>query len=262
MKNIFSLDGKVVVVTGGAGYLGSAVVDGLLEFGAKVIVADIVENKSFDNISNKKKKKKLNILCDISSADSIKEMFKKSKEVYGKIDVLINCGVYTAGYGTGSQLEFMADDVWQKGLDGTVGTAFRCTREVIPYLMENGGGAIINFGSMYGIVSPDFRIYGDNPNRNPPNYGAGKAAVIHLTKYSAAQLADKNIRVNCISPGPFPSPKNQADKKFIKKLANKTMLGRIGMASEITGAVLLLASDASSYMTGVNIIVDGGWSAW
>jgi len=263
MKDLFSMGGKVVVITGGAGYLGSAMVEGLLEFGAAVVVGDIVEKNPEEIVKNGKTYGKLySVVCDISSTDSIRQLFKKAKDLCGKIDVLINCGVYGAGYGPGSQIEFMPDDVWQKGLDGAVGTAFRCTREVIPYMIENGGGAIVNFGSMYGLVSPDFRIYGDNPSKNPPNYGAGKAAVIQLTKYAAAQLAEKNIRVNCICPGPFPAPHNQTDEVFINKLADKTMLGRVGKASEMVGAVLLLASDASSYMTGANIVVDGGWTAW
>jgi gluconate 5-dehydrogenase len=263
MSDIFSMNEKVVVITGGAGYLGSALVEGLLEYGAEVVVGDIVEKKPEEIVKNRKSYDKLySVVCDISSTASIKDMYKKAKNLCGKIDVLINCGVYGAGYGAGSQIEFMPDDVWEKGLDGAVGTAFRCTREVIPYMVENGGGVIVNFGSMYGLVSPDFKIYGDNPNKNPPNYGAGKAAVIQLTKYSAAQLAEKNIRVNSVSPGPFPAPQSQKDKDFVNKLAEKTILGRVGRASEMVGAVLLLASDASSYMTGTNIVVDGGWTAW
>lgn len=263
MRNIFSMDGKVVVLTGAAGYLGSALVEGLLEFGATVVAGDIISKKPEEIIKNNKNYDRLHsLVCDISCTDSIKELFKKAKSLCGKIDVLINCGVYGAGYGQGSQIEFMTDDVWQKGIDGTVGSTFRCTREVIPYMIENGSGSIINFSSMYGLVSPDFRIYGENPSKNPPNYGAGKAAVIQLTKYSAAQLAEKNIRVNCVSPGPFPAPHNSTDEAFINKLTEKTMLGRTGKPVEMVGAVLLLASDASSYMTGSNIVVDGGWTAW
>ncbi len=263
MKNIFSLRKKTVVITGGAGYLGSAIVKGLLDFDATVVIADISKVDPKQIIKNKRYHENLHsISCDISSTDSIRDMFKKAKEICGKIDVLVNCGVYGAGYGELSQISNMTDDIWQKGLDGAVGTVFRCTREVISYMEENKGGSIVNFGSMYGLVSPDFRVYGDDLGKNPPNYGAGKAAVIQFTKYSAAQLAEKGIRVNCICPGPFPAPGNQGNKEFIKNLADKTMLGRIGKADEIAGAVIFLASDASSYMTGSNITVDGGWTAW
>ena len=115
---------------------------------------------------------------------------------------------------------------------------------------------------MYGLVSPDLRIYGDNPQKQPPNYGAGKAAVAQVTRYAAGALAEYGIRVNCVTPGPFPAPQNQSDPEFNAKLAAKTMLGRFGKNYEMSGAVVLLASDASAFMTGSNIVVDGGWTAW
>ena len=129
-------------------------------------------------------------------------------------------------------------------------------------MRKTGGGSIINYCSMYGVVAPDLRIYGDNPQKQPPNYGAGKAGVAQLTRYAAGALAEYNIRVNCVVPGPFPNPKNQDDVRFNEKLATKTMLGRFDKSYELAGAVLLLASDASSFMTGTSITVDGGWTAW
>lgn len=155
----------------------------------------------------------------------------------------------------------MEDAVFNKGLDGTIGATFRGIREVVPYMKEHGG-SIVNYCSMYGLVSPDLRIYGDNPQKQPPNYGAGKAAVDQLTRYAAGALAEYGIRVNAVTPGPFPNPKNQDDEEFNAKLAYKTMLGRFGQNYEMAGAVLLLASDAGSFMTGTNIVVDGGWTAW
>jgi NAD(P)-dependent dehydrogenase (short-subunit alcohol dehydrogenase family) len=263
MKNMFSMKDKVVVVTGGLGYLGSAIVKGLIEFGAQTVIADIAQKQPEElGISQEYAGRLHSFKCDLSSTDSIKDMMKKTVDTCKKIDVLINCGVYGAGYGPGSQIRHMSDEVWQKGLDGAVGTVFRCTREVVPYMEENDGGVIVNFGSMYGMVSPDFGIYGNNPSKNPPNYGAGKAAVIQFTKYAAAQFAELNIRVNSVTPGHFPSPAKSTDKNFISKLEGKTMLGRTGKAEEIVGAVMLLASDASSFMTGSNVVVDGGWTAW
>lgn len=259
MKDLFSMEGKTVVLTGGSGYLGSALAMGLLDYGSAVAVADITEKSSGDENASERLHR---IRCDLSDTGSIRAMLEEAHRLMGRTDVLVNCGVYGAGYGAGNQIEWMSDADWLRGLDGAVGTAFRCIREVIPYMEKAGGGAIVNFGSMYGIVSPDFRIYGDNPSRNPPNYGSGKAAVIQLTKYAAAQLADKNIRVNCVSPGPFPAPANQTDRDFLRQLEGKTMLGRVGRAEEIVGAVLLLSSGAGSFMTGSNIVVDGGWTAW
>ena len=263
MKDLFSLKGKVVVITGGAGYLGSAMTEGLLEFEASVVVADVVDKKPGEIVKNGKTYSNLySIVCDVSSTDSIKEMFKKTKELCGKIDVLINCATYGAGGGVAGSIEKMSDEDWQKGIDGTAGVTLRCTREVVPYLNEAGGGSIVNIASMYGMVSPDPRVYGNEGQNNPPNYGAGKAAVIQLTRYCAAHLAYKNIRVNSVTPGPFPNPNTQKNEEFIKNLNGKTMMGRIGKPREIVGAVILLASDASAYMTGSNIVVDGGWTAW
>lgn len=113
--------------------------------------------------------------------------------------MLINCASYGAGYGKGSQLEYMEDDVFNKGVDGSLGVVFRGMREVVPF-MKKTGGSIINYCSMYGIVSPDLRIYGDNPQKQPPNYGAGKAGVAQITRYAAGSLAQYGIRVNSITP--------------------------------------------------------------
>jgi gluconate 5-dehydrogenase len=147
-------------------------------------------------------------------------------------------------------------------MDGTAGVTFRCTREVLPYFFENRKGNIVNIASMYGMVSPDPGMYGDSGQNSPPTYGAGKAAVLQLTRYCAANLAEKNIRVNSITPGPFPDLNRSVEEGFLSRLKGKTMLKRTGSPEELTGALLLLASDASSYMTGSNIVVDGGWTAW
>ena len=244
-KKLFDLTGKVAVVTGGTGYLGSENVKILKDFGATVVNADIAAAESRwanapENAGD------MFVACDVSSTESIAACFRTVAEKYGKIDILVNCAAYGAGYGKGSQLEYMEDAVFNKGLDGTIGATFRGIREVVPYMKEHGG-SIVNYCSMYGLVSPDLRIYGDNPQKQPPNYGA---------------LAEYGIRVNAVTPGPFPNPKNQDDEEFNAKLAYKTMLGRFGQNYEMAGAVLLLASDAGSFMTGTNIVVDGGWTAW
>lgn len=258
-KKLFDLTGKVCIVTGGTGYLCSENAKILKDFGATVVVADI--RAAEDRWGSGKAAGDMFVECDVSSTESIKAAFKAVADKYGKIDVLVNGACYGGGYGKESQIEFMPDDVWDNGIDGSINCVFRCTREVIPYMKKNGG-SIINYSSMYGFVSPDFRIYGDNPQKQPGNYGAGKAAIAQFTRYSAAALAEYNIRVNSVTPGPFPNPANQSDPVFNEKLAAKTMLGRFGVSHEMAGAVLLLASDASTFMTGSNIMVDGGWTAW
>ena len=260
-QQMFDMTGKVVVVTGGTGYLGSANVKCLRDFGATVAVISRRDNEDRGD-------RKYPFECDmfvkgnVADTESVKECFKQIYDKYGHIDVLVctaNGG--GAGYGKGSQMEYMTDEDFQTGVMGCAGAPFRCIREVLPY-MKKTGGSIVLYSSMYGLVSPDLRIYGDNPQKQPPNYGAGKAAVVQLTRYAAGALAEYNIRVNCVTPGPFPNPSNQKDLEFNQQLANKTMLGRIGRNYEMSGAVLLLASDAGSFMTGTNIVVDGGWTAW
>ena len=224
-KKLFDLTGKVIIVTGGNGYLGAENVKILKDFGATVIsTSRSAENTRWKGEENVRD---MFIKCDISSTESIANCFRTVYEKYGRIDVLVNCASFGAGFGEASQLEFMDDETFEKGIDGTICQTFRCIREVVPY-MKKMGGSIINYGSMYGMVSPDLRIYGDNPQKQPPNYGAGKAAIEQLTRYAAGALAQYNIRVNCVTPGPFPNPANQTDEEFNKQLANKTMLGRFG----------------------------------
>lgn len=252
-KELFDMTGKVCIVTGGSGYLGSASVKILKDFGATVINADLVERETCADAF---------IECNIASSESFASLYKTTYEKYGKIDVVVNCATFCKGHGVESQIEFMSDETWQVGIEGSLNSTFRSIREVIPYMKENGG-SIINYCSMYGIVSPDLRIYGeDNPQKNPPNYGAAKAGVAQFTRYAACDLAKYGVRVNSITPGPFPAPGNDQNKDFNAALASKTMLGRFGKNYEIAGPVLLLASDASSFMTGANIVVDGGWTAW
>lgn len=252
-KKLFDLTGKVCIITGGSGHLGAENIKALKDFGATVISADMVEKETVADEFFK---------CDIASTDSFKELFSYVNEKYGKIDVLINSAAFVRSTGIHRQLEHMTDELWQLGIDGTLSSVFRAIREVTPYMKENGG-SIINYSSMYGVVAPDMKIYGDQPEQtSPPNYGAAKAGVIQLTRYAASALAKYGIRVNSVTPGPFPNTAHSQNEGFNKSLASKTMLGRFGKNTEMAGAVLLLASDASTFMTGSNIVVDGGWTAW
>ena len=242
VNKLFDLTGKVAIVTGGAGYLGTAMSEGLTEAGAHVAVAS--RSGEF----------KLNI----ANRDSIKKCFAEIVSKFGRIDILVN----NASYGAANDLEHLTDEEWHKSFDGIVASAFRTTQEVLPY-MKNEGGSIINIASMYGIVSPDLSIYEDKMMVHPANIASAKAALIHFTKYCAVALAKYKIRVNAISPGPFPKPDVQEKYDwFIKELSAKNPLGRIGQPHELKGAVVFLASHASSYITGHNLVVDGGWTIW
>ena len=259
MENLFSLKGKNVVLTGGCGNLGRVMAKHLLDFEANLFIVDVIDTPLPELSGNVHY-----IKCDLSSTESIRSMFKQI-DAAGGLDVLINNAAYGGGAGgkkmTKTRMEDFDDETWAYGLDGTVGVTFRCIRESIPFFQKNGGGSIVNIASMYGVVAPDHSIYGDTGNNSPVTYGAGKAGVVQLTKYSASYLAKDGVRVNSITPGPFPKV-SATDPDFLKILQKKTMLGRTGDPNELAGALILLCSDASSFMTGANIVVDGGWTAW
>ena len=258
MDSIFSLKGKNVVLTGGCGNLGRIMAKHLLDFGANLFIVDVVDAAPAE-LSDKVNY----IKCDLSNTESIHAMFQQV-DAAGGLDVLINNAAWGGGAGgkkmTKTRMEDFDDETWAFGLDGVVGVTFRCTRESIPFFRKNGGGSIVNIASMYGVVAPDHSIYGDTGNNSPVTYGAGKAGVVQLTKYTASYLAKDGVRVNAITPGPFPKV-SATDPDFLKILQNKTMLGRTGDPNELAGALVLLCSDASSFMTGTNIVVDGGWTA-
>lgn len=264
-KDRFDLTGKVVVVTGGAGNLGVAMTRALLDYGAMVAVVGRTDRLGDDFADERAEGRLAFVTQDLSEKDGARKAFSSVKEKFGRIDVLVNNAAYGGGAGGKSceyRLDRIPDETWEGGIDGTLGVIFRCTREVIPHFEANGGGVIVNIGSMYGLVAPDFSIYGDNIPWNPPSYGAGKAGVIQFTRYCASALAAKGIRVNSLTPGPFPNVGPKTDMEFISRLSAKTMMKRTGRADELAGALLLLCSDASSFMTGANITVDGGMTAW
>ncbi len=260
MIQTFDLKNKIVLVTGGYGYLGNAITESLVFHGATVFVLGRDEEKFAAAFSQSTvSKDKLNFqLCDISAAASIEAAFQNIFDTKGKIDVLIN----NAFYSKGQSPEKMTDEEWENCIDGTLNSVFRCTRGIIPYFKKNGSGKIINVSSMYGMVAPDFEVYNDFPAfLNPPHYGAAKAGVIQLTKYYASYLGNEGITVNAVTPGPFPSDKVQESEKFVAALSKKTCLNRIGKPEDLAGAFVFLASDAANFITGQNIIVDGGWTA-
>jgi gluconate 5-dehydrogenase len=260
MTNLFDLAGKVVLITGGYGYLGKAISLGLSESGANVVVLGRDENKFLSAFQEEKAQNISFVACDVTSTSSVKEAFERVFSQYKRIDVLINNAASVKNTG---RPESVSDSDWQFTMDGVSGCYYRCMREVFPYFQLQSIGKIINIASMYGVVSPNFEIYKDCPQfTNPPQYGAAKAGVVQLTKYFASYWGRQGILVNCVSPGPFPSKQVQENALFVENLQAKTMLGRIGTPDDLKGIMILLSSDASNYIQGQNIMVDGGWTAW
>ncbi len=259
MKSLFDLSDKVILITGGYGHLGKSAVNMLAFHGARVYVLGKDEAK-FNSTFKEDLILSENIKfrhCDISDTSSIASSFEEICKDVGRIDVLINNAAYTKG----KYPDNMLDEEWEIGLDGVLGSVYRCIRQIIPYFKEAGSGNIINVSSMYGIVAPDFDIYNDYPAFiSQPNYGAAKAGVIQLTKYFASYLGKKGITVNVISPGPFPTHSIQENTGFIDELSKRTCLNRIGTPQDLAGAFVFLASDAARFITGQNLVIDGGWT--
>ena len=257
--DLFSLKGKTAVVTGGCGHLGRAMVEALSDAGALVYVAGTSHEKFVEVFGIHSTHCFVKI--DIMDSSSIRMAFSEVAEQVGNIDILINNASQYAGIGKKS--EDLTDDDWLRCIEGIAGSTYKCIREMLPF-MEEKGGSIVNIASMYGIVSPYLAVY--NPpcesSLIPVNYSAGKASVIQMTRYFGAYLINRNIRVNSISPGPFPSPKVQENRVFVDRLREKNPSHRLGDPDDLRGAVLFLASDASKYVVGQNLQVDGGWTVW
>lgn len=260
MVYTFSLKNKVIIVTGGYGHLGTAITESLLHHEAIVYVLGRSETKFTAAFSDSTvNKSKLHFVAgDISQTDSIIDSFQNVFDKEGRIDVLIN----NAFYSKGQSPELMTDEEWAYCIDGTLSSVFRTIRAIIPFFKTANHGKIINVSSMYGVVAPQFEIYDEFPvYLNPPHYGAAKAGVIQLTKYYASYLGKYGVKVNAVTPGPFPSGSVQESKGFVAELKSKTSLNTIGKPEDLAGAFVFLASDAANFITGQNIVVDGGWTS-
>lgn len=262
LKDLFNLEGRLALVTGGAGYLGSQISDALAELGANIIVA------SRDIDKCKKKSQEMTLAfsieshyaqLDVTDPESISSLFDFINSAYGKLDILVNC----SWTGKKNSWDTIDIDDWMFDIDISLNAPFRVTKSFYPLLKKSNSGVILNIASMYGIVAPDYRIYEGTSHANPPSYGAAKAGIIQFTRYLASFLAEDGIRTNCISPGPFPfSETLEKYPSFAANLASKVPLGRLGIPHELKGVAALLCSDAGSFINGENICVDGGWTKW
>ena len=257
-KNLFSIKNKVILITGATGYLGSKMTEHLHQSGAIVIVFSTSILKATKRCNDLQISSTQAYEVDVSSRNSISLAFKKVFNDFGRIDVLIN----NAYYGVNKKFDQYTTKDWNKSLEGTIVSIDFTTQEVIQYMKKNFKSSIINISSMYGMVSPNPDVYSHEDMINPLSYGVGKAGIIQYTKYMAMKLAQYNINVNTVSYGPFPNIELVTDKDFLNKLSAKTFLKRIGKPEEVTSALFFLSLDESSYITGQNIIVDGGWTSW
>ena len=262
-NNSFDLSKKTVVITGAVGLLGTKYSHALIESGANVVLADLnfLKCKELSNILNKKNpNKSIPIKLDVTKQKSVKSLVLKTIKKFGSIDVLIN---NAANQGNKSirqkNFEDFSLDEWNKEISVNLTGVFLCCQEIGKIMRKQKRGSIINISSIYGNSAPDQRIY-EKTGLNPTiAYSTTKGGIISLTKYLASYWHKHGIRVNTLSLG---GVENNQDSEFIKKYSNKTMIGRMAKKEEFVDILLLLASDGSSYMTGSNVTVDGGWTAW
>lgn len=259
MPSWHSLSGKTIWVTGGAGYLGSAITAALDAEGVRVVCFDLA-GRAEAMVREKNLAHTIPVTGDINDAASLPAFVDAMVAQHGVPDGLVHLAVASSA---GFRLEQLPAAEFQKTFDLALTSSFVLCRAVAERMKARGSGSIVLFSSMYGLVSPDPRIYAAPLTPNPVDYGASKAALLQLSRYLAVHYGPSGVRFNCVTPGPFPNPAVQRDQPvFIGELARKTALNRIGQNSEIVGPTLFLLSDGASFVTGHSLVVDGGWTAW
>ncbi len=250
----FLLNKKTAFVAGGSGLLGSEIVKALSDAGAKVIILDIDKQKEQSLLKRKNVNFEVFDATDLNNIDKvIDDLFVK----YGRIDIWVNT-FYPRTSDWGNKVEDLKVDSWQKNVDMHLNSYSWISRKVCLLMKKQKGGSLINFGSIYGVVGNNFEVYKGTKINPPMAYAAIKGGIINLGRYLASYFGSFHIRVNTICPGGI---FDNQDKQFVKNYENHTPLKRMGRSDEIAAAVLFLASDASSYITGSTFMVDGGWSA-
>jgi len=262
LQELLSLKGKTAIVTGGAGYLGTAISETLAELGANLVLASRDKAKCEKKCAEIAEQtggavRAVGLELDLLKKGAAQEFLTQVREHFDSIDILVN----NAWSGNKNSWESISEEDWEYDINMSLNSVFRLTKAAFPDLKASKG-VILNIASMYGHIGPDYRIYDGKEFANPPSYGAAKAGVLQFTRYLASFLSPHGIRVNALSPGAFPHPPTQKHTAFMEKLGSKNPMNRIGQPDELKGAVALLCSNAGSYITGQNICVDGGWAIW
>ena len=249
------LSGQVVIVTGGAGLIGTAFVSKLAECGAIPVIADLNEDKGKELLKSIGENKADYFALDITSKDSISSMIKYLNDKHGRIDALVN-NAFPRNKNYGKHFFDVEYKDFCEHLNHNVGGYFLTAQQLASYFKDKGKGNIVNIGSIYGVVPPSFEVYDGTSMTSAVEYAAIKAGVIHLTKYMAKYFKDFNIRVNSISPG---GVADGQDPKFLKQYREKTISKGMLDPEDLSGTLVYLLSDLSSHVYGQNIVVDDGF---
>ena len=242
------LKNKIIIVTGGSGLLGSEIISCLNENDATVVNFEI-NAKTSDDLKV--------INCDITNQDSVKSAIRLVIKRYGKIDGLVN-NAYPRTLDWGNIFEDIAYDSWKLNVDFQLNSCFYMSQQVSKHMVKQQSGSIINMASIYGSVGPDFTLYDNTKMTMPAAYSAIKGGVVNFTRYLASYLGEYNINVNAISPGGIYDNQNV---NFVEKYNKKVPMKRMGTPKDIAPSVIFLLSDEAKYITGQNLIIDGGWTS-
>ncbi len=241
------LEGKIIIVTGGSGLLGKSIISKINEEKGIAINLDI---------SLKTNALLTEIYCDITNEQSINEVVKLVSEKYGRVDGLVN-NAYPRTKDWGLAFEDIPLKSWQENIDWQLNSQFVFCQKVLGLMKEQKFGSIVNIASIYGVLGPDFNLYEGTDMTMPAAYSAIKGGIVNFTRYLASYFGKFGIRVNCVSPGGIFNDQNPT---FVKNYENKVPMKRMGTPEDISGPVIFLLSNNSSYITGHNLIVDGGWT--
>lgn len=266
--NIFDLTGRVILLTGAAGHLGTATSHAILSAGANLVATSRRESALIalkEGLSSELRDRCHIVACDATKAETPAYLKSIIDPRFGQLHGIVN-NAY-AGKFTGTMDSIKPEDFYTACTNSVV-APFELVKAFLPLLeatakSSNCTTSVVNVASMYGVVSPDPAIYGDSGKNNPIHYGTSKGGMIQMSRYMACHLGHLGIRVNSIAPGPFPRTEfDPGIPDFYANLAKKVPMGRVGVAREVAGPIVFLLSEASSYVNGVNLPIDGGWTAW
>jgi NAD(P)-dependent dehydrogenase (short-subunit alcohol dehydrogenase family) len=264
LKQLMNLNGRVVLITGGAGHIGNAIAEAVAELGANVALLDLEPascSTAAERISREFGVRSLPLVANLELEAQVRAVPERTLAEFGRLDVLVNCAALVSSQGlpgwTTPFLEQSAE-TWRRALEVNLTAPFILTQLCVPALRSSGHGSIINIGSLYGMAGPDMRLYEGTGMGNAAAYGASKGGLLQFTRWLSTVLAP-DIRVNAISPGGLWRGQHEA---FHERYRARTPLGRMGIEEDFKGAAAFLASDLSAYVTGQNLTLDGGFTVW
>lgn len=264
LAELMNLRGRVALVTGASGGISRAICNALCELGCDIALLDRGEEALLSQAEQLREQFNVataGICVDLENEDERAAVNEKIRQHFSRLDILINSAAFvgdSALAGWAVPFEQQEVDTWRRAVEVNLTACFHLSQLLAPMLNQGGVGSIVNIGSIYGVVGPDLDLYSGTEMGNPAAYAASKGGLIQLTRWMSTVLAPK-VRVNCISPG---GVHREQPRNFVEKYVARTPLGRMANEEDFMGAIAFLASDLSQYVTGQNLIVDGGWTAW